>query len=62
MSTRIFIEDDGDEVVYIKVNEEVIAEVDHGAYGWYGMEQAIKLVETLAETFDIPIINTQDIV
>lgn len=62
MSTRIYIEDDGDEAVFIKVNEDVIGTVDHDAYGWAGMKEVIKLVETLAETFGIPVTNTQDIV
>lgn len=62
MSTRIYITDDGDEVVFIKINEDILAKVDHGRYGWAGMEEIINLVEDLAETFGIPITNTQDIV
>lgn len=59
---NIYITDDGDEVVFIKVEEDVIAEVSHEAYGWYGMENVIKLVEDLAEAFGIEVYNSQDIV
>lgn len=62
MSTRLYIDDDGDEVVYFRVNEEVIGSVDHGEFGWAGMESVIKIVEKVAETFGIPLTNEQDIV
>lgn len=60
--SNVYITDDGDEVVFIKVEEDVIAEVSHDAYGWAGMQQVIKLVEDLAETFGIEVYNSQAIV
>lgn len=62
MSTRIVIEDDGDEVVIFRVSEEVIGTADHDAYGWDGMARVIDLVENIAETFGIEVTNRQDIV
>lgn len=62
MSTRLYITDDGDEVVIFSVNEEQIGFVDHGTYGWEGMTEVIRLVENICETFNIPVTNTQDIV
>lgn len=62
MSTRIYIDDDGDERCFIRVEEEVIATIDHETYGWSGMRAVIELVEEIAETFGIPITNHQDIV
>lgn len=62
MGTRINITDDGDETVLIGVGEDVIATIDHGRFGWAGMEEVIKLVENIAETFGIEVHNEQDIV
>ena len=62
MSTRLYITDDGDEVVNFSINEEIIGTVDHGEFGWAGMEKVIKLVEEICETFGIPLTNVQDIV
>lgn len=62
MSTKLYITDDGDEVVYFHVNEENVGMVDHGAYGWEGMTEVIRLVENIAEAFGVPVSNTQDIV
>jgi hypothetical protein len=62
MSTKIYIDDDGDETVFIRINDEVIAEVGHGPYGWAGMEEIIGIVTEIAEAFGIPLVNRQDIV
>lgn len=58
----IYITDDGDETVFVKIEEETIAEIGHGPYGWEGMEAVIKLVEDIAEAHGIEVVNVQDIV
>lgn len=62
MSNAIYIDDDGDEAVFVRVEEEVIAMITHEDYGWGGMRQVIALVEDIAETFGIDYYNTQSIV
>ena len=62
MSKQLHITDDGDEVVFFKIGDELIGSVDHGLYGWAGMEEAIKLVTHMAEVFGVEVVNTQDIV
>lgn len=62
MSSRIFIEDDGDETILVNINEETIGSFDHDEFGWAGMEAVIKAVEAIADAFGIPITNNQDIV
>lgn len=58
----ISFSDDGDEVVFIHVNGELVGQVDHGRYGWDGMTGVIELVEAIAKRLGIAIDNTQDIV
>ena len=62
MSSRIVIDDDGDEVIHIRINDEIIARVDHDTYGWSGMSSVIEIVEAIADSFNIPVANNQDIV
>lgn len=62
MSNRIVIDDNGDEVVHIRINDEIIARVDHETYGWSGMSSVIETVEAIAESFGIPVTNNQNIV
>lgn len=58
----IVIDDDGDEVVHIRVDGEIIASVDHETYGWSGMSEVIQTIETIADRFNIPVNNKQGIV
>lgn len=62
MSTSIQITDDGDETIIVSIEEDEIGRFDHDEFGWAGMEKVINLVEEIAETFDIFVHNTQDIV
>lgn len=62
---EITITDDGDEVVFITIAglpEPVTFNIDHGRYGWAGMEAIIEFVEQVAKQYNVPVNNTQDIV
>lgn len=58
----ISFSDDGDEVVFVHVNGELVGQIDHETYGWSGMTEAMALVEAIAKRLNITIDNTQDIV
>lgn len=62
MSTTVYISDDGDEEVIIRVNEDTIARINHEDFGWDGMDKVVKLVEELGEAFGFQVSNLQDIV
>lgn len=62
MGDTVYIYDDGDETIIIKINEYEIGSFGHDEYGWHGMESIIKMVHTLSETFNFGIIDRQEIV
>jgi len=63
MSEKLYLADDGDEVVFVATDDgKILGEISHEAYGWGGMREVIALVEKIAETFDIEVRNLQDIV
>lgn len=62
MPARITITDNGDEIVYIHLDGQLLIEPNHDDDGWAGMSRIIELVEKIAAALDIRVENTQDIV
>jgi hypothetical protein len=58
----IRIHDDGDEVVWIDVNDEQVFEVNHDEHGWDGMKAAIGAVEAVAKALKVDVDHEQDVV
>lgn len=58
----IRFEDDGDEQVFIFVNDKQVAVASHEAYGWTGMSEVLSTIKSIAEELGIPVEDEQDIV
>ena len=56
------ITDDGDETLNITVDGNLLAEVGHGEFGWYGMEKIIDLIQSMGDSLGFQVDNEQEIV
>ena len=56
------ITDDGDEEVYISLDDKLLFITNHEEHGWSGMTDIIQLATILADVGGIPVENSQDIV
>jgi hypothetical protein len=59
---RLFISDDGDEVVFFDYGDKRIGFVDHGGSGWEGMTETIRLITRLCKEVGIEVVDEQSIV
>lgn len=60
--SEVLITDDGDERIFVSVDGQRIATIDHETYGWYGMEKAVTLLLDLADEVGFKVDNEQGLV
>ena len=60
--SEVLITDDGDERLFVSVDGQRIATIDHDAYGWYAMEKTVTLLLDLADEVGFKVDNEQGLV
>lgn len=55
MSTSIYLERPDDETLLVRIEEDVVASVNHDEHGWSGMSAVENVVREIADAFGIEV-------